>query len=140
MKTKYLLLSMSMTLTAVTGYAGNSVNTEDNEGGIVQMEDLMADKAMVKADRQLLKAEKQQYRAEKRMTWFSTVINKKMARSQNKALGGLNDPVDKWFWFAIILWGAAILFSFSIGGWYFYSLLGLAGTICFILWLVKKFA
>jgi hypothetical protein len=140
MKIKYLLLSLSMALVAATGYAGNSVNTEDNPGGIVQIEDLMAEKALVKADKQLLKAEKQQYKAEKRVAWFSKVINKKMAKSQNKALGGLDDPIDKWFWFAIIGWGAAILLTFSISTWYLSSLFWLAGTVCAVLWIVKKFA
>ncbi len=140
MKIKYLLLSLSMALFTVTGYAGNSVNTEDTRAGVVQMEDLMAAKALVKADKHLLKSEKQQYRAEKRMAWFSKVINQKMAKSQNKALGGLNDPIDKWFWFAIIGWGAAILLTFSISTWYLSSLFWLAGTVCAVLWIVKKFA
>lgn len=140
MKMKYLLLSLSMTLAVVTGFAGNTVNTEDNKAGIVQMEDHLSSKALVKADKQLLKAEKQQYRAEKRMEWFSSIINKKMAKSQNKALGGLNDPIDKWFWFAIIGWGAAILLTFSISTWYLSSLFWLAGTVCAVIWIVKKFA
>lgn len=155
MKIKYLLLSLSMALVATTGFAGNSVNTEDNRVGVVQVEDLVADKALVKADKQLLKAEKQQYRAEKRMAWFSKVINKKMAKSQKKALGGLDDPVDKYFWYWLIGWGLGLLLTIlasaiAVGGafsggfgvaWVLFLLGWLAwigGTIMGIIWLVKK--
>ncbi|HLF62152.1 MAG TPA: hypothetical protein VI603_00260 [Saprospiraceae bacterium] len=156
MKIKYLLLSLSMALVAATGYAGNSVNTEDNPDGIVQMEDLMADKALVKVDKQLLKAEKQQYRTEKRIAWFSKVINKKMAKSKQKALGGLDDPVDKYFWYWLIGWGAGLVLTIiasaiAVGGafssgfgvaWVLFFLGWLAwigGTIMGIIWLIKKF-
>lgn len=155
MKIKYLLLTLCICVVAATGYAGNSVNTEDVPAGIVQMEDLMADKALAKADKQLLKAEKQMYKAEKRVAWFSNMVNKKMAKSTNKALGGLDDPVDKWFWYWLILWGLGLLLTIiasavAVGGafsggfgvaWVLY-LLGwfawLGGTVCGIIWLVKK--
>lgn len=137
---KFLLLFVSMTFMFASSYAGSPVNTEDYGTGIVQMEDLASAKVLAKADKQLLKEEKQQIRAEKRMAWFSTLISKKMAKSHNKALGGLNDPVDKWFWFWIIGWGAAILLTFSISTWYLSSLFWLAGTVCGIIWIVKKFA
>jgi hypothetical protein len=160
MKIKYLLLTLSLALVVTTGYAGNSVNTEDNPGGGVLMEDLMADKATLKAekqlDRQLLKAEKQEYRAEKRMAWFSKVINKKMAKSKNKALGGLDDPVDKYFWYWLIGWGAGLLLTIiasaiAVGGafsggfgvaWVLFLvgwLCWIGGTVMGIIWLVKKF-
>jgi len=155
MKINYLLLTLCISLVAATGYAGNAVNTEDNPAGIVQVKDLMADKAMAKTDKQLLKTEKQQYRAEKRMAWFSKVINKKMAKTKHKSLGGLNDPVDKWFWYWIIGWGAGILLSiiaaaaftggaFSGGfgaAWVLWLLAWLAwlgGTVCGIIWLINK--
>jgi hypothetical protein len=158
MKIKYLLLTLSLALVVTTGFAGSSVNTEDKAMGTVLMEDMMADKATLKAekqlDRQLLNAEKKQYRAEKRVAWFSKMINKKMAKSKNKSIGGLDDPVDKWFWYWLIAWGAALLVSilfwslagagvgFYSGGWLIAGLLStllwLGGTVCFIIWLVNK--
>jgi hypothetical protein len=155
MKVKYLLLSACMTILAVAGYAGNPVNSEDNPAGIVLIEDLAADKAAIKADKQLLKAEKQQYRAEKRLSWFATTINKKMSKSKNKALGGLDDPVDKFFWYWLIGWGAGLLLTIiasaiAVGGafsggfgvaWVLFLLGWLAwigGTVMGIIWLVKK--
>lgn len=136
MKTQYLLLSLCMILVNNMGYAGKRFNTEDYASGIVQIEDLLSDKAFAKADKQLLKSEKHQIRTEKRMAWFSNVINKKLAKSQKKSLGGLDDPVDKWFWFWAIAWGGAIVFSFLF--WPITLLLLIGGTICLILWLVNK--
>ena len=155
MKIKYLLFTLSLFLLANVSYAGNSVNTEDHPTGIVQMKDFTATKADLKADKQLLKTEKQQYRAEKRMAWLSKIVNKKMAASKKKSLGGLDDPVDKFFWYWLIGWGAGILLSiiaaaaftggaFSGGfgaAWVLWLLAWLAwlgGSICGIIWLVKK--
>ncbi len=67
----------------------------------------------------------------------------------------LQDPVNKWMWYWILGWGAAIVLSIiavatvtaSVGGatsfgilYLLASLLGLFGTISLIVWLVKKFA
>jgi Flp pilus assembly protein TadB len=159
MKMKHLLLTLSLALVMSSGFAGNTVNTEDNAQGIVQMSDYMADKAALKAekqlDRQLLKAEKHQYRAEKRAAWFYKVINKQMAKSKNKALGGLDDPVDKFFWYWLIGWGAGLvltiiasavavgsIYSGGFGAAVIFGILGwicwVGGTVCGIIWLVKK--
>lgn len=136
MKAIQLLLTFSICLFAMTGYADNRMNTEDHASGIVEMKSLLSDKAMAKADKQVLKTEKQQIRAEKRMTWVSKVINKKLAKSQKKALGGLDDPVDKWFWYWAIAWGGAIIFGFLF--WPITLLLLIAGSISLIIWLINK--
>lgn len=155
MKIKYLLLTLGIVVAAATAYAGKTVNTEDFPTGTVLMEDMMADKAMVKADKQMLKAEKKMYKAEKRLAWFANAVNKKMAKSQNKALGGLDDPVDKFFWYWLIGWGAGLILTIiasaiAVGGafsggfgvaWVLFLLGWLAwigGTVCGIIWLVKK--
>lgn len=66
---------------------------------------------------------------------------------QNKVLKkdfSINDPVNKWLWYAIILAVLtiviSIVFSFIPGlwriSWIITSLLGLAVTVCFIYWLL----
>lgn len=86
-------------------------------------------------------------------------VKKKTVKLVNKvkAIGGLGDPVDKWFWFWVIGWGAAIVLSiiaaavvvggaftggFGIGAilYLIAYLAGLFGSVSLIVWLVKKFA
>jgi hypothetical protein len=74
-----------------------------------------------------------------------------------------SDPVKKWLWYALTAWAAGILLyiiatvvgvgsvasattgavstGLGISGilWLIGGLLSLAGTICFVIWLVKKF-
>ncbi|MCP3931304.1 MAG: hypothetical protein GY705_19640 [Bacteroidetes bacterium] len=56
----------------------------------------------------------------------------------------LNDPVNKWLWLAIIGWGAGLILA--ILSWILPDLgllgkigylAGLAGTVFFVIWLVK---
>lgn len=90
---------------------------------------------------------------------FFSWVKKKVVKFAQKVakIGGLGDPVDKWFWFWIIGWGAAILLSiiasvvlvgaafsggFGIGAvlYIFAYLAGLFGTVSLIVWLIKKFS
>ena len=74
---------------------------------------------------------KKEFKAEKRLA--------KMEQWLKKINVDLNHPVDKWMWFWILCWGASILFSaarvFPLAG-----LLGLAGTICLVIWLIKLYS
>jgi hypothetical protein len=57
-------------------------------------------------------------------------------------IGGIDDPVDKWFWYWIIGWGAAIVLSALHSGWIFGVLSGLAvtfGTVALVIWLIKRY-
>ena len=77
---------------------------------------------------------KKEFKAEKKAT--------KLQKMFKKAFD-FSDPVNKWLWFAIVCWGAAVILSllpFAVGLWYLYGLVGTAGTVFFIVWLVKKFA
>ena len=91
----------------------------------------------------------------KLVSWVKTKVQKFVKKLAQ--LGGLGDPVDKWFWFWIIGWGAALLLSIIggvvavggafTGGFGFGAILillgylaGLFGTVSLIVWLVKKFA
>lgn len=70
----------------------------------------------------------------------------KASKRGQKLLGGINDPVDKWFWFWIIGWGTGLLLSILTGGalagggigiiWFSLFVLG---SISLIIWLLKKF-
>ena len=78
-------------------------------------------------------------------------LNKKaakwMKRLAKKADIDFDDPVDRWLWLWIISWGIAIVLSilgYGVGGLLIRGtlawLLWLAGTVFFIIWLVKKFS
>lgn len=85
-------------------------------------------------------------------------VKKKAVKLLKKVadIGGIGDPVDKWFWYWILGWGAGILLTalvpalvFSGGlsgaslGWLFLLLGSLAwifGTVSLVVWLIKKFA
>lgn len=159
MKLNNLLLLLCFGLMAQTSWAsGPSVNTEDNAEGLISVQDLVADKAtftktLSKKELRKHKRElRKQARMEKRIAKFQEKLEKRMAKKPVD----FRDPVDKWFWFWIFGWGAAIILSvigaaiavggaftggFGVGafllilGW----LAGLFGTISLIIWLVKKF-
>ncbi len=83
-------------------------------------------------------------------------LEKRLKKMEKKGVD-FDDPVDKWLWYAIFAGGAAIVLSILIpvlfsatliteGGfglyyllWLLTSLLGLAGAVSFVIWLVKKF-
>ena len=79
---------------------------------------------------------------EEKLGKLSAKIEKKFAKKQAKvgdAGVDFSDPVDKWMWFWIFGWGLAILLGLvGLGtlGW----IVGVAGTVALILWLVKKFS
>ena len=69
------------------------------------------------------------------------------SKKGQKMLGGLDDPIDKYFWYAVIGWGAAIVFAIinsaiNILGIFtlLASLFALAGTVALVIWLIKKFS
>lgn len=142
---KYTLTIMTLLLfcmTATTVTAGNAVNSEDNVAGTISMSDAYSAQAMTKADlreakradKRALKAEKKQIKMEKRMAKLNNFLMKKM---EKKALGGLDDPIDKWLWFAIIGAGAAIVFSFFL--WPVSVIFWIASITCLVLWIIKKY-
>lgn len=149
MKLKSLLFLISLTLLLPSmSMAAPSINTEDNPAGIVMMDDMVADKALSAQElKTLKKEEKQLERSERRIARVEKFMNSKMGQ---KLLGGLDDPVDKFFWFWIIGWGIGIVLSILAaatitgGGfgilWLVAYLAYLAGSVSLIVWLVKKFS
>ena len=149
MKLKTLLVLLTFGILSQGAFAnGPAVNSEDFATGLVTIDEMAADKAPVskqltkKELRQQKRALKKQAKMEKRMAKFQEKLQKKM----NKKAVDFNDPVDKWFWFWIFSWGAAILISLLAVGlvspfiWVIASLLWLFGTVSLIVWLVNKFA
>ena len=100
------------------------------------------------------KMTKKQLRQQKKLRKIQKRMKKMQAKGQDV---DFSDPVDKWMWFWIFGWGAAIVLSIVAsaivvgtaftGGFGFGALLflvawlaGLFGTVSLIIWLVKKFA
>lgn len=161
-KSLLLLLVLGLMSAPVLADGKTKVNSEDHPEGIVAMEDAYSSKALTKQelrqqkkqDRKLLRAEKKQYRMEKRAAWVMKVMERKMAKSK-KDIGSIDDPVDKWFWYWLIGWGAALLISilfwslagsgagFYSGTWLIFGLLStllwIGGTVSLIIWLINKF-
>ena len=78
---------------------------------------------------------------DKKLQKLQKKMENKIAKKSANADGGVDfsDPVDKWMWFWIFGWGLAILLGLvGLGtlGW----IVGVAGTVALILWLVKKFS
>src|SRR5687768_10015647 len=146
LKTLLFLVTLAIVLPSMS-IAAPAINTEDRVAGLVSMDELTTDKTLTAQEIKILqKAEKQQVRMERRMARIEKFMSTKMGQ---KLLGGLDDPVDKWFWFWIIGWGAAIVFSIlaaasSAGGFGILGalslLFGLGGTVALIVWLVQKFS
>lgn len=84
---------------------------------------------------------KKDLKKQERMEKLMDKIQKKMDKMESKGIDK-NDPVGKWLWFAILAWILAIvlyiLAAFTFGAfWYIAYLASLAGTIFFIVWLLK---
>ena len=164
MKSLLLVFAMALTSVSMTAYANTktNVNSEDHPEGLTAMEDAYSSKALTKQDlrqqkkndRKLLKAEKKEYRMEKKTAWVMKILERKMAKSK-KDIGGLDDPVDKWFWYWLFGWGGALVLSilfwslagsgagFYSGTWLIFGLLStlrwIGGTVALIIWLINKF-
>ncbi len=76
----------------------------------------------------------------KLFSWVKKKANKIIKKIAE--IGGINDPVDKWFWYWIIGWGGAIVLSAINTSWLFSLLISLAvifGTVSLIVWLIRKY-
>lgn len=79
-------------------------------------------------------------------------IKEKLTKAAKKLaqLGGLDDPVDKWFWYWILGWGVAILIGIvgaftTLNVYAGFSILGtlsylawVFGTIALVIWIIKQ--
>ena len=63
----------------------------------------------------------------------------KFQRLLQKAGIDFKDPVEKWLWIGLLLWLIGAVMWALPNVWYLAGLVTLAGTICIIVWLVKKF-
>ena len=70
---------------------------------------------------------------EKRMAKLNDMLAKKMNKKQ---LGGLDDPIDKFLWWAIIAAAGAIIFSFFL--WPVSVILWIGSLVLLVLWIIKK--
>ena len=146
MMLKPLLLIVSLAfLVPSLSMAAPAVNTEDTRAGIVTMDELNESKVLTTAEIKAMKAgEKKQLRMERRMARLEKFMNTKMGQ---KLLEGLNDPVDRFFWYWIIAWGIGLILILLAAGTSGFGVIGvlatlawLAGSVSLIVWLVKKFS
>ena len=93
--------------------------------------------------KEIQKEERLLLRFEKKMNRMQTMFPS--GKHQN-ALGGISDPVDKWFWIWIGTWGIGILITVLFGGGLSSATIGILwllafaiGSIALVLWLIKKF-
>jgi len=134
MKIKFLLLFGMFFLGLQTSYAipKEKDMLQVDKSQFVSFEDIA--KADVVLDKKTIK---RQQKATKRFNKVKNLLA--------KANIDLDDEVEKWMWFWIFGWGAAIALSIiaaiigSVIVSALASLVGLAGTVCLVLWLVKKF-
>jgi hypothetical protein len=120
------------------------VNTEDIVAGEICMYEMVYDKVLTKGEMKILrKEERKLLRTEKRMERFQRLLQSPKIQQR---IGGLNDPVDRWFWFWIGGWGIGLLLTILTGGmlasggigilWFLFFV---AGSVSLVVWLLKKF-
>ena len=87
------------------------------------------------AVRQIFETElKSEARLDKKMAKKMTKLEKKLKKVQAQV--DFSHPTDKWLWYAIFGFGAAILLGIFF--WELGSILAFLALVCFIVWLVKK--
>lgn len=147
---KLLLSAIMLVFMTAFGYADNSKALATN-GIEPVMESSYAPVALDLEEAHYAKDEKKGLG--KLFSW----VKKKTVKLVKKvaAIGGLGDPVDKWFWYFVIGVGGAIVLTiiasaivvgsaftggFGIGGilYLIAYLAWLFGIVSFIIWLVKK--
>lgn len=149
-----MVLGLALLTQGVAMANVNVINLEDHAEGTISLDDAFASdktftKQQTKAEKKLAKKQK---RAERKMAKLQKFMASKKGQ---KMLGGLDDPVDKWFWYWLIAWGASLLLSIIFwaaasggglftGGWVIIglltTLLWIGGLVALVIWLVKKFA
>ena len=135
MKMRFFTMMLLMVAFAFNSYATNPISPEamDFEKTV------KVEKKMTKAMAMATKFSKT--KAGKWLVKKAVQANKLM----NKLGIDLQDPVQKWLWYAIIgvLGGALIYITAAIVGigaiWYIGYLLTLAGVVCFWYWVYLKF-
>lgn len=120
------------------------LNTEDHPEGLIVMSALIPDHKPDHAELKNLKQNEQQLvRIEKRIGRINKIYN---SGSSNRPLGGISDPVDKWFWIWVIGWGLGLVLTLLFAGAITGAAIGIIwflafgiGSVALVLWLVKKF-
>ena len=152
MKLRLVLFALTLVLGLQTTFANTAPAVQNG------IEPVMADEytnhsSVDASDMKVIKKEKKGLG--NIITWIKEKVNKVVKKFAQ--LGGLSDPVDKWFWYWLMGWGAGLLLSIisvaavtgSIygGGFTIWWILGilsylawLFGTVALIVWLIKKFA
>lgn len=144
MKLKGILLSFSLVLISFSLSAVNKSNSaavmaDGKNAQLVEVATTNSQAMTMSAIKEIKKEQRMEQRIER--------IQKKL----EKYGVDFSDPVNKWMWYWIFAWGAAIVVSilawgilsstvsgFGILG-LLSSLLWLAGTVSLVIWLVKKF-
>jgi hypothetical protein len=125
--------------------AFSPVNTEDDPQGVACMEDFLPEAGLTKEEiRSLEKEEQKLLRTERRIDKFQKFM---VSKRGQKLLDGMNDPVDRWFWYWVLGWGTGIMLTILAGGAFTTGAIGIlwfglfvGGSISLVVWLVKRFS
>ncbi len=120
------------------------INTEDHPSALIEMSEMMPDHQLTHKElRKLNQDESKLVRIENHLSHLQKKLTERNARH---TLGGISDPVDKWFWIWVISWGLGILLTIIFAGAMAGAALGIIwllafglGSVALVLWLVKKF-
>jgi beta-lactamase regulating signal transducer with metallopeptidase domain len=135
MKLKNLMIVLVALFSTSQIFAVNTVKnltTSPSSAGI-EINQVMSHPLSKAEMTKIAKAEKLQVKAQKKAAFFA-----KLAKKID-----FKDPVEKWLWFGIFGWGASILLyilAYAVPFlWILGALAGLFGTVCIVIWLIKKF-
>lgn len=136
-------------MTCNLSFAVNTVEKSLPINGTEKKITLVESKTLTKSEAKAIqKLERKEAKNQKRLA----LVQKMMMKNYAKKAVDFKDPVNKWLWFGVFGWGAAFVLwilaaalvtggGFLGGGFLglLASLVGLFGTISFVIWLVKKF-
>ncbi len=120
------------------------INTEDHPSAVIEMKEMVPDHHPSRLElKELKKGEQHLIRIENRIVRMNKMLGSERFKN---SLGGINDPVDRWFWIWIITWGFGLLLTVIFGGSLTGATLGIVwllafaiGSVSLVIWLVKKF-
>jgi len=140
MRATHFTFFMSLVALLFTFNTANaSTRISEGEAREAMVKKMMDDKTSFSMSAKMeKKVAKLAQKFQKRIAKFERLFGK----SSNAGVD-FNDPVQKWLWFGLLGWLAGALL-YSLGWfiaapfWYLGYLCWLAGTICIVIWILKK--
>ena len=142
-KPALLSLLVICTITINFGSTPPAINTEDHPAKGISIKEMAVEQ---KAEKELKKPQREENRWLKLEEKINRFLERKNISSGEAAVGLLDDPVNKWFWFWIFGWSLGLIITLISGATVTTGFLGIlwllgfvGGSVALVIWLLKKF-